>query len=256
MTGLIPLYAIGVFLSFTLSQGGMARRWHKSGQLAPDQAIHEAGSPSTHDPRSRVKMVVNGLGAVATAVVMLVFAITKFQDGAWIILVLIPLLVAMFLAIHHHYKDLAARLSLEDLQSAPARIAPACHHADQRCAPRNLDGAALCAHAIAGHYRGPRFHRLSRCREGAAQMGILGRRRAPGDLESPYRLLVEPLLQYIDKVDAQRQPNEIILVVVPEFVPRHRWEHLLHTQAALVLRLALRSKPGIIVMDVPYQLDR
>ena len=75
-------------------------------------------------------------------------------------------------------------------------------------------------------------------------------------LELPYRLLVEPLLQYIDKVYAQRQPNEIILVVVPEFVPRHRWEHLLHTQAALVLRLALRSKPGIIVMDVPYQLDR
>ena len=75
-------------------------------------------------------------------------------------------------------------------------------------------------------------------------------------LDSPYRLLVEPLLQYIDHVDAQRQPNEIITVVVPEFVPKHRWQTLLHTQTALTLRLALRSKPGIIVMDVPYQLDQ
>ena len=160
VTGLIPLYAIGVFLSFTLSQGGMARRWHKSGQLAPDQAVHEAGSTLTHDPRWRVKMVVNGVGAVATAVVMLVFAVTKFRDGAWIILVLIPLLVAMFLAIHHHYKDLAARLSLEDYPVRSARVAPACHHADQRCASRNLDCATLCAHAVAGHHRRPRFRRL------------------------------------------------------------------------------------------------
>ena len=256
VTGLIPLYAIGVFLSFTLSQRGMARRWHKSGQLAPDQAVHEAGSTLTHDPRWRVKMVVNGLGAMATAVVMLVFAITKFRDGAWIILVLIPLLVAMFLAIHHHYKDLAARLSLEDFQSAPLVsrqrvIMPISGvHRGTLTALRyacTLSKDITVVHVSVDSADAEKVRRKWEYWGEGVRLVIL---------ESPYRLLVEPLLQYIDKVDAQRQPNEIIMVVVPEFVPRHRWEHLLHTQAALVLRLALRSKPGIIVMDVPYQLDR
>ena len=74
-------------------------------------------------------------------------------------------------------------------------------------------------------------------------------------LDSPYRQLLEPLLQYIDKIDASRQVHEVITVVVPEFVPKRPWQHLLHTQAAINLRLALRSKPGIIVMDVPYHLE-
>ncbi len=118
VTSLIPLYAIGVFLSFTLSQAGMARRWRKSGALAPHESLEEAGSKVTHDPRWRSKMIINGLGAVATALVMCVFAVTKFREGAWIVLVLIPLLVLMFLAIHRHYRDLARWLSLEDFQPA------------------------------------------------------------------------------------------------------------------------------------------
>jgi amino acid transporter len=256
VTGLIPLYAIGVFLSFTLSQSGMARRWHKSGQLAPGQAIHEAGSTVTHDARWRVKMAVNGLGAVATAVVMLVFAVTKFRDGAWIILVLIPLLVGMFLVIHRHYKDLAARLSLEDFQTPPlvARqrvIMPisGVHRGTLTALryARTLSKDITVVHVSVDAADAEKVRRKWEFWGEGVRLVIL---------ESPYRLLVEPLLQYIDKVDAQRQPNEIITVVVPEFVPRHRWQHLLHTQAAIMLRLALRSKPGIIVMDVPYQLDR
>ncbi|MCW5857828.1 MAG: hypothetical protein KIS63_06045, partial [Caldilineales bacterium] len=75
-------------------------------------------------------------------------------------------------------------------------------------------------------------------------------------LDSPYRLLLEPLLQYINKIDATRHPNDVITVVVPEFVPRHSWHNLLHTQAAFLLRIALRSKPGIVIMDVPYQIAK
>lgn len=254
VTALIPLYAIGVFLSFTLSQAGMARRWRKSGHLTAGESIQEAGSTVRHDPRWRVKMVVNGVGAVATALVMLVFAVTKFRDGAWIVLVLIPLLVAMFLTIHRHYKDLARNLSLEDYQPPP-------HVSRQRVIM-----------PISGVHRGT-LAALRYARTLSKDVTVVHVSVDPADankvrrkweywgegvrlviLESPYRLLMEPLLQYIDQVYAQSQPNEVITVVVPEFVPPRRWQHLLHTQAALTLRLALRSRPGIIVMDVPYQL--
>ena len=256
VTALIPLYAIGVFLSFTLSQTGMARRWWKSGHLEPGQTIVEPGSTVVHDSRWRVKMVVNSVGAVATAVVMLVFAVTKFRDGAWVILVLVPVLVACFFAIHHHYKDLAKRLSLEDYQYAP-RV--------------SRQRVIL---PISGVHRGT-LAALRYARTLSQDITVVHVSIDPADAEKvrrkwefwgegvrlvilklPYRLLVEPLLQYIDLIDAQRQPNEIITVIVPEFVPKHRWQTLLHTNTALTLRLALRSKPGIIVTDVPYQLDQ
>lgn len=252
VSALIPLYAIGVFLSFTLSQAGMARRWHKSGQLAPDQTIQEAGSTVHHDPRWRLKMVVNGLGAVATALVMMVFAVTKFREGAWIVLVLIPLVVMIFLAIHRHYKELASILSLEGYQPQP-------HVSRQRVVM-----------PISGVHRGT-LAALRYARTLSNDVTVIHVSIDPANaekvqqkwefwgegvrlviLESPYRLLMEPLLQYIDRIYENCQPNEIITVVVPEFVPRRRWENLLHTQTALTLRLALRSKPGIVVTDVPY----
>ena len=256
VTALIPLYAIGVFLSFTLSQTGMARRWWKSGHLEPGQTIVEPGSTVVHDSRWQVKMVINSVGAVATAVVMLVFAVTKFRDGAWVILVLVPVLVACFFAIHHHYKDLAKRLSLEDYQHAP-RV--------------SRQRVIL---PISGVHRGT-LAALRYARTLSQDITVVHVSIDPADaekvrrkwefwgegvrlviLESPYRLFVEPLLQYIDLIDAQRQPNEVITVIVPEFVPKRRWQTLLHTNTALTLRLALRSKPGIIVTDVPYQLDQ
>lgn len=252
VTALIPLYAIGVFLSFTLSQSGMAQRWRKSGRLAPGQSLQEAGSLVTHDPRWRLKMVVNGLGAVATAFVMLVFAVTKFREGAWVVLLLIPLLVTMFLAIHRHYKDLAGLLSLEEYQPEP-------HVSRQRVIM-----------PISGVHRGT-LAALRYARTLSKDITVVHVSIDPANadrvrskwefwgegvrlviLESPYRLLMEPLLQYIDRIYANCQPNEVITVVVPEFVPKRRWENLLHNQTALMLRLALRSKSGIIVTDVPF----
>ena len=96
VSGLIPLYAIGVFLSFTLSQAGMARHWLKSGRLAPGEEIGERGGTLKHAPRWRSRMALNGAGAFLTAVVTLVFAVTKFRDGAWVVLLVIPTVVLVF----------------------------------------------------------------------------------------------------------------------------------------------------------------
>lgn len=256
VTGLIPLYAIGVFLSFTLSQAGMARRWWKSGRLAAGETIQERGSTVQHDARWRVKMIINGLGCVATAAVVCIFAITKFHEGAWIVIFLIPLLVSVFLAIHHHYRDLAARLSL-DTYLLPPRVRrqrvimpiSGVHRGTVSALryARTLSEDVTAVHVSIDPAEAERVrHKWEMWGEGVRLV----------ILDSPYRLLMEPLLQYIDMLDDQRQPQEIITVVVSEFVPKRRWHHLLHTQAAITLRLALRSRPGIVVMDVPYQLDQ
>ncbi len=116
---LIPLYAIGVFLSFTLSQAGMALRWRKSGRLEKGEEKTERGSVLKYDSGWLYKMLINGVGAFVTAVVMIVFAVTKFHDGAYIIVILIPVLVVIFYGIHVHYRNLARRLSLDNFGSPP-----------------------------------------------------------------------------------------------------------------------------------------
>jgi amino acid transporter len=255
VTALIPLYAIGVFLSFTMSQTGMARRWWKSGHLAPGAVVQEPGSILTHDPRWKVKLVINGVGAVATFIVMLVFAITKFREGAWIIILLVPTLVTIFFSIHHHYRDLAKRLSLEEYRAAPrvtrhrVIIPISGVHRGTLAAMRyasTLSPDITAVHVSMDPAEADRVRRKWETWGDGIRLVIL---------DSPYRQLLEPLLQYIDKIDKVRQMHEVITVVVPEFVPKRRWQYLLHTQAALNLRLALRSKPGIIVMDVPYHLE-
>ena len=255
VTALIPLYAIGVFLSFTMSQTGMARRWWKSGHLAPGTVVKEPGSILTHDARWKLKLAINGVGAVATFIVMLVFAITKFREGAWIIILLVPTLVTIFFAIHHHYRDLAKRLSLEEYRPAPrvtrhrVIIPISGVHRGTLAAMRY---ASMLSHDITAVHVSMDPAEAERVRRKWEMWGD-GVRLVI--LDSPYRQLLEPLLQYIDKIDASRQVHEVITVVVPEFVPKRPWQHLLHTQAAINLRLALRSKPGIIVMDVPYHLE-
>ncbi|MDE2058634.1 MAG: APC family permease [candidate division NC10 bacterium] len=255
VNALIPLYAIGVFLSFTLSQAGMAHRWWKVGHLPPGQEVQERGSTLRREPRWVLKMAINGFGAVCTAVVMLVFAMTKFHDGAWIVILLVPILVAMFSAIHYHYRDLAARLSLEQY-GAPPRV--------------SRQRVIL---AISGVHRGTlealRYARtlsdditaVHICTDPVEAETLNRKWESWGDgvrlvvLDSPYRLLLEPLLGYIEEIAAQRQPNEIITIVVPQFVPRRWWHNLLHTQAAMLLRLMLLFKPGIVITDVPYQIE-
>jgi len=254
VTGLIPLYAIGVFLSFTLSQGGMARRWWKAGRLAPGEERKERGSVVRPDPRWRSKMLLNGFGAVLTAIVAFIFAATKFHDGAWVVIIIIPFLVAFFFAIHRHYRDMAERLSLEDF-GVPPRVArhrvilpiSGVHRGTvnalryARCLSDDITAVYVCAEP-----------------EGAEAVkrkwGLWGSGIRLVILDSPYRLLLEPLLDYIREVADKRQPNEVITIVVPQFVPRKTWHNLLHAQTAVLLRLALLFRPGVVIMNVPYHV--
>jgi hypothetical protein len=254
VSALIPLYAIGVFLSFTLSQAGMARRWHKSGRLTPGTEIRERGSTLQYTPGWRTKMIINGFGAVCTAVVMMVFAITKFVHGAWVVLLLIPMLVAIFSAIHRHYEDLRQRLTLSQgakgLRVGRHRVI-LCVSGVHRGTLLALDYAKSLSSDITAVHVSTNPDDAARVRErwdiwGAGVRLVL--------LESPYRLLLEPLLDYVGDVLRQRQPNEIVTIVVPQFVPSRWWHNALHTQTAVFLRLALLNKRGVVVTDVPYQL--
>ncbi|HZW04991.1 MAG TPA: APC family permease [Anaerolineaceae bacterium] len=254
VTRLIPLYAIGVFLSFTLSQVGMARRWRKSGQLKPGEEVVEPGSVIRHDDHWQLKMIINGFGAVCTFIVMLVFGFTKFSDGAWIIIFLIPTLIAIFMAIHRHYRRLAEKLSLEHFHS------------------KAMSSRHRVVLLIAGVHRGSlealRYARMlsddvtavhvsmdpDETRKISEKWNIYGDGTRLVVLDSPYRLLIEPLMGYINKLLAVRQSSELMTIVVPQFVPHHWWENLLHSQTALMLRFWLMFRPGVVIVEVPYQV--
>lgn len=255
VTALIPLYAIGVFLSFTLSQAGMARRWWKIGRLQPGQEVQERGSTLRFEPGWAVKMLINGFGAVCTAVVMLVFAITKFLYGAWIVLLLMPALVYLFSAIHHHYTSLAKRLSLERSGTPPLitrhrviLLISGVHRGTLEALryARALSDDITALHVSIDPVETEKVQQKWEIWGDGVRLVIL---------ESPYRLLLEPILEYIESIAAVRQPHEAITIVVPQFVSRHWWNNLLHTQTATLLRFALLFKPGIVITDVPYHVD-
>lgn len=259
VTALIPLYAIGVFLSFTLSQAGMARRWWRSGKLIRGKESHDNhphATPLHADPRWQVKMVINGVGAALTSVVALVFAVTKFRDGAWIVLILMPLIVFVFWSIHRHYRELAQYLSLEGFDAPPGVmrkrvILPlsGVHRGSVHALrfARSLSSDVTAVHVSIDPEAVEKIkEKWDRWGEGVRLV----------ILDSPYRLLHEPLVDYIADLAEHRQPTETITVVVPEFVPEHSWQNLLHTQAALTLRLAFRNMPGVVILDVPYQVNQ
>ena len=252
---LIPLYAIGVFLSFTLSQTGMAKRWWKIGHLKAGEKIVEPGSTLTYDKGWRVKMFINGFGALCTAVVTLVFAVTKFGEGAWIVLILTPLLVMIFFTIHRHYKDLASRLSLDKFSGLPARQVrhrvflpvSGIHQGTLEA----LRYAKLLSDDVTAVHIAMDPDATDKVQ---TKWKVWGEGTRMVILDSPYRLLIEPLLEYLEDVIENRQPNETITIVVPQFIPSQRWHNALHMRTAEVLRQELLSKQGVVVTDVPYQV--
>jgi amino acid transporter len=255
VTRLIPLYAIGVFLSFTLSQTGMARRWWRAGHLKPGEEIVDPGSTLKYEAGWQYKMAINGFGAVCTAIVMVVFAFTKFREGAWIILILVPLLVTIFFGIHHHYKDLAAHLSLEKFCGLPARqtrhrvILPvsAVHQGALEALryAKMLSDDVTAVHVSLDPAETEKVQKKWRKWGEGTRLVIL---------ESPFRLFVEPLLGYIKDVLESSQPNETITIVVPQFMPSKRWHYALHLRTAAVLRQELMSRPGVVVTVIPYHV--
>ena len=232
---LIPLYAVGVFLSFTLSQLGMVRRWYQ-----------------TKSPQWKKSIVVNAVGAVATFVVLCVFIITKFVHGAWIVVVVIPLLVICFRAIQKHYLDVAKQLSIDGLE----QLRPISHSVVvpisgiHRGVIAALEYAKSISHNVTAVYVDSEEEASAKLREKWERWGA-GVNLVV--LPSPYRELTRPLLKYIKRIERQRH-DDVITVVLPEFIPAKWWQHILHNQSSLLLKAALLFKQGVIVTSVPYHL--
>jgi amino acid transporter len=246
---LIPLYAVGVFLSFTLSQAGMVRHWHKD---------RGRGWPW--------KAAANGLGALATGVVLLVIVATKFIHGAWVVILLIPTFVWLFRVVEGHYRTVAEQLSLEGLDVEKWT----------GLASRKWHKVVV---PVSGMHRGTlaalRFARsLSKDVTAVVvdvdpQVTARVREKWPAwsqgvplvVLDSPYRSTVGPLLTYLDDADRREPERGFAAVVLPEFVPARWWHELLHNQTARLLKRALIYRRGQtgkdrVVIDVPYHLER
>jgi len=255
VTRLIPLYAIGVFLSFTLSQAGMALRWHKIGHLKPGEEKIERGSTLHFVKDWSIKMFINGVGAVCTAVVMVVFAVTKFHDGAYVVLILIPVLIAIFWGIHNHYRGVARKLSLENVGVVPPQttrhrvIMPVSGvHQGTLAALRYARMLSNDITAVHVSIEPAEWETVQRKWE------MWGEGVRMVRLNSPYRRLLEPLLEYITCLARQRQPGETITIVVPEFVSNIRLAGALHMNTAELLRNQLKRQPGIVIINVPYHV--
>jgi amino acid transporter len=233
---LIPLYAIGVFLSITLSQAGMVKHWL-----------------SLKEPGWRKSAVINGFGALCTGVVTLVIAATKFTHGAWMVVILIPLLVLGFLRIQNHYLDVGRRLTLENCErpkpfhNTVCVIAPKLHAG---IIPA-LEYARSISREVRGVYVEIDPQETSRVHEKWAQW-------APDlplvVLDSPYRALIEPVMSYLAEVEKER-PDDIVTVIIPEFVASRWWAKALHNHSGLMLKFALLRMPGIVVTNVRYHLS-
>jgi amino acid transporter len=234
---LIPLYAVGVFTSFTLSQFGMVRRWER-----------------TKEEGWKHSLPINMAGAIVTGIVAVIIAASKFTHGAWIVVVLVPLLILMFRAIHKHYLQASSELESQ----TPIRSEEIIHTVIVPIAKINRIALQTLAYARSISDNVTAVH-ITDDEEEIEQMR---KKWAELDtdvplviIESPFRSLVGPLLTYLDEVDKQR-PDDTLTVVLPEYVPRHWWEQILHNQTALRIKAALLFRPGTVVISVPYHLAR
>ena len=249
---LINLYAVGVFMSFTLSQSGMVRHWWR-----------------LRGPGWQRSLVVNLSGAVATAMVVVVITVSKFDRRAWVVVLLIPILFLMFRGIHHHYERARAQVA----PLTPVSVSDVHHIMLVPIADLNQPALQSLAYARSITSDVIAVHVATETEEAAILQENWERwvkqlepalTKAPGDatchphlilIESPYRSLVAPLLAYIDLVRRQH-PHHIITVVLPEYIAAHWWEAILHNQTALRLKTSLLFRPGIVVTNVPYHLKR
>jgi len=232
---LIPLYMVGVFVSFTLSQAGMCLRWRRQRE---EGWLGHAW--------------LNGTGAVLTGIVLVVVALTKFAEGAWLIVGLIPLLVLHFHSIKRHYDSVAAQLTLKDWSPEPPRhntvIVPV--SGVHKAVLRALGYARSLSPDVRAVY-------IETSTAATDEMRLDWDRWGQGIplviRHSPYRSLMEPLLDYVEEVDAE-SPDNFVTVMLPEFVPSRWWHHLLHNQRGLLIKAALLFKPNTVVISVPYHL--
>jgi amino acid transporter len=276
---MLPLYALGVFISFTLSQAGMVVHWLRLREadearrrIKEEAEIHRTQAPDTgaqsHEAERLeaierdvggnwlLSIVINAVGAVVSFIVLLVIAVTKFTHGAWAVILLIPLLVLMFRSINKHYLSIALQLSTEGL--VPRRSI-AKH---QVLVPisgihRGVIYALDYAKSISpGHvtavYVDLNEEATQKLRE---KWSTWGEGVELVVLQSPYRSLTRPLLRYVERLSRQGD-NLMVTVLLPEFVPAKWWHQLLHNQSSLLLKGALLFRKGVIVTSVPYHLEK
>ena len=236
VTHLIPLYAVGVFTSFTLSQIGMVR--------------HHL---TEREPGWRGSMVINGVGAVATGIVLAVVGTSKFTKGAWLPIIVIPLVVMMLKGIKRHYDMVRSSLAVPDdwrpprLNHTVVVLVGGVHRGvlEAMAYARSLAPNHLVAVTVVSDEE-----EQERIHEAWEAHGI----DTPLDIiYSPYRELSRPILKFIDEIDA-RWDNDIVTVLIPEFVVRRWWEHILHNQTALFLKGRLLFREGVVVTSVPYHV--
>jgi amino acid transporter len=241
---LIPLYAVGVFLSFTLSQAGMVRRWQR-----------------LRGPQWRIKAAVNGLGAVATGIVLFVIIESKFLYGAWVVVIIIPLLMWMFRSIKRHYQQVDREVTAIKTPSTlqlrgtseykvvipVSRLNRATLGALQFARTLSKDVTAVMVDIEPGKTQALR----DSWPESVVDVPLIV-------LESPYRSVIEPLLDFLDEVDKREPERGLAVVVLPEVVPSRWWHHILHNQTALLLKGVLLYRSTNlgherIVINVPYR---
>ena len=234
---LIPLYTVGVFIAFTLAQAGMVRRWRR-----------------LRKPGWRRGLAINFVGMVMTASVFIVTGADKFLDGAWIVVLLIPLLVMLLRGVHTHYNDVVERAAVET-PTTPTKITPVCIVPIADLNPIALQSLALARrisdNVVAVHINDDP-QAIGRLRQ---KWDVWGNHVPLEIIESPFRSLVRPLLAYIDAIDRQSR-DDTIIVILPEMVATRWWHQLLHNQSALRLKAALLFRPGTVVVSVPYHLQR
>ncbi|MNX89675.1 hypothetical protein D3C86_1216960 [compost metagenome] len=237
---LIPLYAVGVFLSFTFSQASMVKRWW-----------------TRREPGWLKGLVINGVGAVTTGIVAVVITATKFTHGAWMIVLLLPSFVYVLRGIRHHYLMVGEQLAISkraEVQAVPtphSKVLVLISGLNKATARTLRYALALSEDVTVLHVTdNPEAGRkLREAWEGyhlTVPLVIL---------ESPYRSLVSPILAYLDTIQPA-PPSTPMTVVLSEFVPRHWWEYFLHNQDAARLKLALFFRPNTTVIDMPYHLER
>ncbi|MBI5670370.1 MAG: APC family permease [Chloroflexi bacterium] len=254
-TNLIPLYAIGVFLSFTISQTGMVIHARRTGKLKPGESVQGLETVMEYDPHWRKHMLISGFGALCTFVVMLVFAITKFTEGAWFILVLLPTLVYIFFRIHRHYKDVAKALSWESVPPDPEpRVVQTLILVDDVHAEtvRLVNFAKSLGHPWRAIHVGVNPEKAEKVKE------KWQKRIGEGELivlPSPYRLLAEPIQEYIEQIQ-EEHPGCFVHVIMGHLAMDTFWAQALHQNTAFIFNLTFAQMENVAVTTVPYQIHK
>jgi amino acid transporter len=252
-SALIPLYAIGVFLSFTMSQSGMVVRIWKTGHMKPGEVIKTEATTLRHDSHWRPKMALSGFGALVTGVVMIVFAVTKFTQGAWFIVLLIPCLVVFFFRIHYHYRDVANLLSLSGKKpkrmTGPVRsllLVEDVHAGTLRMVDyaKSLGVPWKAIHIEINPDKTPAILQKWAERVGEGELEIV---------PSPFRQMAEPIREYVQQ-ELEKHPKGYLNVIMGHLAMDTFWEQALHQNSILIFNLALQGLQRVAVINVPYQI--